>query len=359
MILLVPADVLSPRRPDELFAAEAAAARAADVPVALIDHDALTQAGDAGLAVARVPQGHPDAVYRGWMMSTGQYQALAGALAARGVTLRTSPAQYRRAHELPCWYPALAGLTPDSAWAPGDNRAAFDQARAELGGTGRAVVRDYVKSMKHYWDTAMYIPDLADAGAAWQVASQFRALREDEYTGGFVLRRFEPFTGGEVRTWWLNGECALVTPHPDTPDAPLVEAASLPLAETARGSRRWGWHSPPWTWRCALTAPGGWSKPATDRSAAFPPPRPPRSSPPRSGHTEAHGPYGPGLTPGDGCGNGPVIGGSLPQPSGPTAATGTARTSARTACSAQPRRPSLLSCPCYRRQAEWRRAERG
>ena len=67
-ILLVPADVLVPRRPDEMFAAEAAAARQAGIPVAVVDHDAITQSGDARQAVARVPEGHPDAVYRGWMV---------------------------------------------------------------------------------------------------------------------------------------------------------------------------------------------------------------------------------------------------------------------------------------------------
>ena len=137
MILLVPADVLVPRRPDEMFAAEAAAARQAGIPVAVVDHDAITQSGDARQAVARVPEGHPDAVYRGWMVRAEQYEALAGALAARGTTLRTTPAQYQRAHELPGWYQAFAGLTPDSAWTSGDDRAAFDKARAELGHPGR------------------------------------------------------------------------------------------------------------------------------------------------------------------------------------------------------------------------------
>ena len=240
MILLVPADVLVQRRPDEMFAAEADAARAAGLPVALVDHDLLTQSGDAGRAVARVPEGQQDAVYRGWMVRAGQYEALAGALAARGVTLRTSPGQYQRAHELPGWYPAFSGLTPDSAWTRGDDRAAFDQARAELGSSGQAVIRDYVKSMKHYWDTAMYVPDLADAGAAWQVASQFRALREDEFTGGFVLRRFEPFTGGEARTWWVSGECALVTPHPDTSQSAPPGSGDLPLTEIAQRVRTLG-----------------------------------------------------------------------------------------------------------------------
>lgn len=117
MILLVPADVIVPRRPDEMFAAEAAAA---GIPVALVDHDALTQSGDARQAAARVPEEHSDAVYRGWMVRAGQYEALAGALAARGVALRTSPEQYRRAHEFPGWYPVFAGLTPESAWTSGD-----------------------------------------------------------------------------------------------------------------------------------------------------------------------------------------------------------------------------------------------
>lgn len=234
MILLVPADVILPRRPDEMFAAEAAAARAADIPVALVDHDALTQAGDAERAVARVPEGHTDAVYRGWMMGAGRYEALAGALAKREVTLRKPPAQYRQAHELPGWYSAFAGLTPQSAWAPGDDRTAFDKARAGLGASGPAVIRDYVKSMKHYWDTAVYVPDLADAGNAWQVASRFRALREEEFTGGFVLRRFEPLTRGEARTWWIGGGCALITAHPDTPQSPPSEPGSFPLAHIAQ-----------------------------------------------------------------------------------------------------------------------------
>ncbi|MEV0903013.1 hypothetical protein AB0I88_40170, partial [Actinoplanes sp. NPDC049802] len=42
VMLLLPADVLRPRRPDEHFAGEARAAREAGIEVALIDHDALS-----------------------------------------------------------------------------------------------------------------------------------------------------------------------------------------------------------------------------------------------------------------------------------------------------------------------------
>jgi ATP-grasp domain, R2K clade family 3 len=238
-MLLVPADPLWPRRPDEHFAPEAAAARDAGLEVALVDHGALAGGGDVERAVATVA-GSGTGVYRGWMLRSEQYSSFATALAARGVTLRTSSEQFKQAHELPGWYSSLAAVTPLSAWTIGYDRAGFDRVRVELG-AGPAVLRDYVKSMKHYWREAAFIPDLADGVAAWQVASRFRQLREDDFVGGFVLRRFEQFTSAEVRTWWVNGECGLIGAHPDTPNelpdsdvditsvAPVVAAMGLPF----------------------------------------------------------------------------------------------------------------------------------
>lgn len=238
MMLLVPANPLRPRRPDDHFAPEAHAARAAGINVAVVDHDALTRDDPQG-GVAAVPAGGV-AVYRGWMLRSDQYAAFADALAARGVTLRTSGDQYRRAHELPGWYHRLAPVTPTSTWTTSAERTAFDQARIRLG-SGAAVLRDYTKSMKHHWHEATFIPDLTDPTPAWQIAARFLELRADDFTGGFVLRTFEHFTTAEVRTWWINGACTLVGAHPDTPDdlpptnldlstlTPLVAALDLPF----------------------------------------------------------------------------------------------------------------------------------
>jgi len=215
MLVLFPSDVLRPRRVDEHFAAEADAALAAGHQVAVVDHDALS-GGVADRAVARVPS-DAVAVYRGWMLDSERYADFAAALTGRGVRLLTTPEQYRRAHELPGWYAALAGFTPASAWTVGTERSAFDAARQRLG-AGAGVLRDYTKSMKHYWHEAVYVPDLTDGPAAWAVAERLRELRGDDFVGGFVVRRFEQFTGAEVRTWWINGTCRLITAHPDTPD---------------------------------------------------------------------------------------------------------------------------------------------
>jgi hypothetical protein len=274
VLLLVPADPLRPRRADEHFAAEAAAARDAGVSVAFIDHDALADPGGAARAVARVPDAGAVAVYRGWMLRAAQYAALADALAARGVLLRTSAAQYRQAHELPGWYPALVAVTPRAAWTEGDGEPGFRLACARLG-AGPAVLRDYVKSMKHYWHEAAYIPDLADTAAAWKVAARFRELREDEFTGGFVLRRFEQFTSAEARSWWVGGACRLITPHPDTPgdQAPDIDLSpftapirslGLPFVTADLARRADG------TWRVIELGDGQVSdRPATTEASSF------------------------------------------------------------------------------------------
>jgi hypothetical protein len=208
------------------------------------------------------------------MLTSGQYAALASALAARGTALRTGAAQYRQAHELPGWYSALAPVTPATAWTAGDGEQEFHAACARLG-PGPAVLRDYVKPMKHYWHEAAYIPDAADHAAAWQVATRFRELREGDFTGGFVVRRFEKFTSAEARTWWVGGTCRLVTAHPDTPGdlppeidlepfTPLIRSLDLPFVAADLVLRADG------TWRVVELGDGQVSdRPATTEPAAF------------------------------------------------------------------------------------------
>ena len=268
VLLLMPGDPLRPRHVDPRFEPEAEAARDAGHQVIVVDHDGLTTPGGAAAAVAGVPVGSdgparmsgvgvpesrkasldsdlpsnqpadgdadPRAVYRGWMLRSEQYVAFAAALAARGVLLRTSPQQYQQAHELPGWYPAFSGLTPPSVWTSGANRADFDRCRRELG-SGPVVLRDYTKSMKHYWAEAALIPEIAVADAAWRVASRFLELREDDFVGGFVLRRYEDFDTAEARTWWVDGRCVLIGAHPDarnqsSPQDPDLSAVTPVIA---------------------------------------------------------------------------------------------------------------------------------
>jgi len=233
MLLVVPSDPLKPRRPDEHFADEYEAAADLGIDVALVDHDALV-AGNASEGVVGVAA-NPDVVYRGWMVSSQQYAAFETSLIARGAALRTPADMYRSAHELPGWIGAVNGLTAETLWTETDSLDELDAACQRLG-SGSAVLRDYVKSAKHYWDEAVFIPDVTDLTTARAVATRLRELRDDDFTGGFVLRRFEEYVSAEVRTWWIDGRCALTTAHPDTPESAPSEYTPPPaLAETIAG----------------------------------------------------------------------------------------------------------------------------
>ncbi|GAA1415747.1 ATP-grasp domain-containing protein [Catellatospora coxensis] len=250
MTVVFCSDPLTPTRVDAHFAAQARAVRDTGAAVALLDHDALLS-GDPATAVRRVPRDLGDVWYRGWMIPADRYTELADALAGRGVTLRVPPAAYRAAHELPGWYAALAQVTPDSVWTPWQpgKQPTVDQVAelvAPLGG-GPAIVKDYVKSRKHEWAEACFIPDLADVAQAHQVVARMVELQEESLQGGIVVRRFERFARqdgrtAEARVWWVHGEPVLIGPHPDTPGlscdpdltaiAPLVAAFGHPFVTT-------------------------------------------------------------------------------------------------------------------------------
>ncbi|MFF8967237.1 ATP-grasp domain-containing protein [Streptomyces globisporus] len=237
------ADPLKASRPDPQFAEDVAAARAAGGRIALLDHDALL-AGDAAGAVARVARDSGPYWYRGWMVPSGRYGELETALGTRGCTLLTDAVGYRRAHEIPGWYEEFDGLTPRSVWcatvpgAPPPSAEELAGLAAPLG-PGPGIVKDFVKSRKHEWHEACYVPELADRKQLASVVDRFVELQGDFLAGGLVLRAFEPFVaGGEARVWWVDGEAVLVTAHPDTPDRlPVPELDSVREAVGRLGLR--------------------------------------------------------------------------------------------------------------------------
>ncbi|MFJ6479091.1 MULTISPECIES: ATP-grasp domain-containing protein [unclassified Streptomyces] len=237
-------DPLNERRVDAHFAAEARQLRDTGGTALLIDHDALL-AGDAERAVARVPDGPGAVWYRGWMIPSGHYAALDAVLRRRGGELVVTPEAYRRAHELPGWYETFAGLTPVSSWLPAGPGTVPDPeglAALTVGlPPGPAVIKDYVKSRKHEWDEACYVPDLADRAALHRVVARFVELQGEFLAGGVVVRAFEHFVtpegaAAEVRVWWRDGAPRLVTAHPDSPVGEVPGPALASALEPVRAA---------------------------------------------------------------------------------------------------------------------------
>lgn len=233
--------------PDPVYAEEAAAATACGLSHALLRIEPLVERADATLATRGVPAREPGpALYRGWMLAPDRYAALHAALASKGDLLLTSPDAYRHAHWLPESYDAIAQWTARSVWLP-ERELSVDRAVALARAFGRRplLVKDYVKSRKHEWAEACFIPDATDAAAVARVVSRFLDLTGSELQGGLVLREFLKLeTVGkhgrsgmplarEWRVFWLDGDPILVAPY-----WPEVAGDPPPVATFAAAAAR-------------------------------------------------------------------------------------------------------------------------
>lgn len=213
--ILFPSDALNPARVDEHFASQATASQS----YALVDMDAL-RSGDK--AFRRLEPGI--AIYRGWMLTVADYALLEESLKKYDVRLVTSTKDYLKAHHFTGWYDTFQHLTPQSAYIDptGDIESEVARVISALG-TGPYIVKDYVKSQKHAWDTACYAAGPARLPG---IVREFIRLQDDWLVGQVVVRQFEEFTGAEARVWWVDGEVVVITAHPDTPDLtpePILE----------------------------------------------------------------------------------------------------------------------------------------
>ncbi|HEX8915419.1 MAG TPA: ATP-grasp domain-containing protein [Humisphaera sp.] len=222
MIAVFPNFPLRPAEVEVDFAEERSAALAAGFDVRLYSHEAVV-AGDLARAVGACPpvDGGVAAVLRGWMLTDAQYGRLFAALADRGYRLVNDPDAYAEAHYLPRAYPKLAGETPESVWT---DRPDVDEAwrlYQSLRG-GDVVLKDHVKSAKHRWLEACFIPAGTDRARFDRILAAFVAERDRLFEKGFVLRRYVPLvTAGrdmrghpaadEVRLFYADGEL-LVAP---------------------------------------------------------------------------------------------------------------------------------------------------
>jgi len=269
MRLLFCSDPLNPRQPDEAYRAEVAAAERLRIPLILVDHDALAHDNDPVRAVRRVPpQPQPDlALYRGWMLTPDQYRLLYEALEAKGLRLLNDPAAYRHCHYLPESYPIIEPYTPRSVWIKTKGDVSPDEITDLLRPFGSApvVAKDYVKSRKHEWAEACFIPSASDRASVERVVRNFLELQGDDLSEGLVFREyveFEPLgrhprsgmpLTKEFRLFFLDGQPVFWTPYWDEGDYAGLTPPVERFAAVAGGVR-----SRFFTMDVAQRRDGGW-----------------------------------------------------------------------------------------------------
>ena len=219
-LFIYPRDSFDRRAVDEAFAKEALNVQlSGQHTVALFDSLALSEGGARkAFQNLALHSGAKDAVYRGWMLTVKEYSLLEEILRENDITMKTSAQQYEKAHHLPGWYAIFEALTPKTyLWNLFGDESLEDFCAALP--AQAYVVKDYVKSRKHEWDTACFAPNVA---ILRDVITEFVRLQTEEnsFVGEVVVREFERFnsTAGEARVWWVDGEFVVSLPHPDNPD---------------------------------------------------------------------------------------------------------------------------------------------
>jgi hypothetical protein len=160
------------------------------------------------------------AIYRGWMIQPDKYELLYAALLKKNVRLINTPEEYKTCHYLPLSYQFIKGSTPKTNWTEIKGDVDFDKVFELTADFNDAsiIVKDYVKSQKHNWTEACFIPNASDKNSVKKIVSRFIELQGSELNVGLVFRKFEelefltnhskskmPLTK-EYRLFFLNGQ---------------------------------------------------------------------------------------------------------------------------------------------------------
>ncbi len=129
-------------------------------------------------------------IYRGWMLTPSQYRNLYDGLLKKNIELINSPTEYQHCHYLPDSYDKIKSKTPKSNWT---TELTNDSVRELTSSFGESpiIVKDFVKSEKHNWDDACYIPNASDSEKVKSVVDKFIELRGTSLNEGLVFRKFE------------------------------------------------------------------------------------------------------------------------------------------------------------------------
>lgn len=226
MRIIFCADPIDNRSVDYDYASEAAAASSIGIAYNLINFEALVDRDDPEKAVSKVPPKNREAesdeiaLYRGWMLTPAKYGQLYSALESRGVRLVNTPEQYRHTHYLPESYRAIEPYTPHTIWLSAEHDLSISTIMQALTVFGDApiVVKDYVKSRKHEWAEAFFIPSASNRAEVKRVAGNFLTRQGADLQGGLVFREYVELASlgkhpksnmpisQEYRVFYLNGE---------------------------------------------------------------------------------------------------------------------------------------------------------
>jgi len=176
-----------------MYAEEYSSSKEKSLQSSLISFEELKK-GNIEVALKRVKPNDEEeiGVYRGWMLKPNQYELLYDSLLEKNIRLINNPSEYKFCHHLPESYETIKNYTPKTTFKRLEAEFNIEDFQNEINefGNKSIVVKDFVKSQKHYWEEACFIPNAADKEKVNSVVSKFIELQNSDLNEGLVFREF-------------------------------------------------------------------------------------------------------------------------------------------------------------------------
>jgi ATP-grasp domain, R2K clade family 3 len=191
MKILFVQNPLTRKLPEPMFEDEYDAAKSLGFECLLFDEEALS-AGDMDVALKRLPQSDGmEILYRGWILTEEVYSRFHNALATKGYLLVSSAAQYAQVTYFPNYYPKIRDYSPEAVWTETPDAFLAWTLSRKLG-DGPFVIKDHIKSAKHLWHEACFVPKGSGRKNFERIAENLKVEQGKAFFRGFVLKQFVP-----------------------------------------------------------------------------------------------------------------------------------------------------------------------
>ncbi|MBS1635712.1 MAG: ATP-grasp domain-containing protein [Bacteroidetes bacterium] len=131
-------------------------------------------------------------LYRGWMLTPDQYTSLYKNLSSKNYILINTPDEYRNCHYLPDSLKFIESKTPKTVFEKYDNEYSMDKLleKTKIFGQNPVIIKDYVKSEKHHWESACFVKNASDTSVLRQAIQKLIELRGNNLNEGIIVREF-------------------------------------------------------------------------------------------------------------------------------------------------------------------------
>lgn len=225
--IIFPKSFLSEKEPDSSFLNEYLAAKQY-ANVHLLNVDDIGSKDNLIKSLSDSSE-NKEIFYHGWMLSNNQYKIFYDYLNNKGYKLTNSLDQYLTCHQFNNWYSIIKDYTPKSLIINSSNINIIldsvldfkEEAKSAL------IIKDSVKSLKHNWYEACYIPEFAEPLKIAKIIKTFLDIKKDQNDLNLpiIIRKFEKLKSiglhekskmpisHEYRTYIYNGKIISQSPY--------------------------------------------------------------------------------------------------------------------------------------------------